>query len=64
MAYSNGCPLSKRVQRVPVRVSPAPVVFLTLLLLIGVIYFTSPFVEISLIALSPSVIMPFIPKGF
>jgi len=56
--------LSKRVQRVPVKVSPAPVVFLTLLLLIGVIYFTYPLVEISRIFLSPSVIMVFIPKGF
>lgn len=56
-ASSREYPLRRRAQMAPVRVSPAPVVFMTQLLFTGFNYLKSPFEEMILMFSSPLVMM-------
>ena len=56
-AYSSEYPFKSSAEIVPVKVSPAPVVLTTLLLLIGFNYLIYPFDEIIVINPSPFVII-------
>lgn len=59
--YSSEYPLRSSAEMVPVKVSPAPVVLATLLLLIGLNYLIYPFDEIIFMVPSPLVIMVLTP---